>query len=93
MSVARAAVDRAFRPSYADVMNLQMPPELDARLTRLAAETGHTVNQVALDLLASSVDHEEWFRQEVEKGLVAAHEDRLMDHDEVTSRLGRRFRG
>ena len=55
-------------------MNLQVPPELEAKLTRLAAETGRTADQVALDLLASSVDHDEWFRGEVEKGRTAARE-------------------
>lgn len=68
-------------------MNLQVPAELEAKLTRLAAETGRTVDQVALDLLSSSVDHDEWFRQEVEKGRVAAREGRLIDHDEVASRI------
>ncbi|MFN2444513.1 MAG: CopG family ribbon-helix-helix protein [Vicinamibacterales bacterium] len=74
-------------------MNLELPPELAAKLTRLAAETGRTVDQVALDLLASTVDHDEWFRQEVEKGCVAAREGRLIDHDEVASRIDRRYRG
>jgi hypothetical protein len=49
-------------------MNLQVPPELEAQLTRLATETGRTVDQVALDLLASSMDHDESFRGEVETG-------------------------
>ena len=74
-------------------MNLQVPPELEAKLTRLAAESGRTVDQVALDLLGSSVDHDEWFRLEVEKGRVAAREGRLIDHDEVVTRIDRRYRG
>jgi len=53
-------------------MNLQVPPELEAKLTRLATETGRSVDQVALDLLASSIDHDEWFRSEVEKGRTSA---------------------
>ena len=36
-------------------MILKVPPELEAKLARLAAQTGRTVEQVALDLLASSV--------------------------------------
>ena len=64
-------------------MNLQVPAELESKLNRLAAETGRTAKQVALDLLASSVDHDEWFRREVEKGRLAAREGRLLDHDEV----------
>ena len=73
-------------------MELQVPPELEAKLTGLAAETGRTVDQVALDLLASSVDHDEWFRAEVEKGRAAAREDKLLERDDVASHLNRRYR-
>jgi predicted transcriptional regulator len=73
-------------------MNLQVPPELEAKLTRLAAETGRTVDQVALELLATSIDHDEWFRAEVEKGRVAAREGRLLEHDDVAARMDRRYR-
>jgi predicted transcriptional regulator len=68
-------------------MNLQVPPELEAKLIRLATETGRTADQVALDLLANSVDHDEWFRAEVEKGRLAAQEGRLIEHDDVASRI------
>ena len=74
-------------------MNLQVPPELEAKLTRLAAETGRTADQVALDLLARSVDHDEWFRAEVERGRTAASEGRLIEHDEVAARMDRRYGG
>jgi predicted transcriptional regulator len=73
-------------------MNLQVPPELEAKLNRLAAETGRTADQVALDLLVSSIDHDEWFRQEVEKGRLSAREGRLLEHDEVASRMDQRYR-
>jgi len=73
-------------------MNLQVPPQLEAKLTRIAAETGRTVSEVALDLLGTSVDHDEWFRREVEKGRIAAREGRLLDHDDVVSRIDRRYR-
>jgi predicted transcriptional regulator len=48
---------------------------------------------VALDLLASSVDHDEWFRAELEKGRAAAREGRLIEHDDVAARMDRRYRG
>ncbi len=89
----KSAVDTNIEAPYSGFMNLQVPPELEAKLTRLAAETGRTADQVALDLLASSIDHDEWFRSEVEKGRVAAREGRLIDHDEVASRIDRRYRG
>jgi predicted transcriptional regulator len=74
-------------------MNLKVPPELEAKLTRLAAETGRTADQVALDLLASSMDHDEWFRAEVEKGRAAAGQGRLLEHDDVAARMDRRYHG
>ena len=89
---SKSAVDTKVEAPYAGFMNLQVPPELEAKLTRLATETGRTVDQVALDLLASSIDHDEWFRDEVEKGRTAAREGRLLAHDEVATRMDRRYR-
>src|SRR5262249_37658974 len=80
-------VDSIVDAPYAGCMNLQVPPELEAKLTRLAAETGRTADQVAIDLLASSVDHDEWFRGEVEKGRASAREGRLLEHDDVVARM------
>src|SRR5688572_601971 len=88
-----ARIDRSLDPSYAGLMNLQVPPDLEAKLTRLATETGRSVDQVALDLLASSIDHDDWFRSEVEKGRTSAREGRLLEHDDVAARMDRRYRG
>jgi len=74
-------------------MTLHVPPELAAKLARLAEQTGRTVDQVALELLASSVDHDEWFRREVEKGRASAREGRLLDHNDVVNRMDQRYRG
>ena len=88
---AISAVDSTVDGPYADSMNLQVPPELEARLARLATETGRSVDQVALDLLASSIDHDEWFRREVEKGRISARAGRLLTRDEVLSRIDKRY--
>ena len=74
-------------------MTLQVPPELEAKLIRLAAETGRTADQVALDLLAGSVDHDEWFRAEVENGRTAVREGRLIEHHDIAARMDARYRG
>jgi predicted transcriptional regulator len=73
-------------------MNVPIPPELEAKLARMAVETGRTVDEVAIDLLTSSIDHDEWFRTEVEKGRAAARTGRLIEHDEVAARMDRRYR-
>jgi predicted transcriptional regulator len=74
-------------------MTLQVRPELEAKLALLAAQTGRTVDQVALDLPASSVDHDEWFRREVEQGRTSAREGRLLEHDEVALQMDPRYHG
>jgi predicted transcriptional regulator len=72
-------------------VNLQVPAELAAKLTRLATETGRT-DQVALDLLTTSVNCDEWFRCQVEKGARSGREGRLLDHGDVASRMDQRHR-
>lgn len=64
-------------------MDLHIPPELEARLNQIAAETGRDADQVALELLSGSVEHDEWFRREVETGRTSAREGRLLDHGEL----------
>ena len=72
-------------------MDLHVPPELEAKFSRLTAESGRNVDQVALELLTSPVDHDEWFRREVEHGRSSAREGQLIDHDAVASRFSRRY--
>ena len=42
-------IDKLRNHSYAGLVNLQVSPELETKLARLAAETGRTVDQVALE--------------------------------------------
>ena len=78
---------------YADfIMELHVPPDLEAKLNRLAETAGRTAEQLALDLLASSVEHDEWFRREVEKGRASARAGRLLDRDELVSQIEKRYR-
>lgn len=74
-------------------MNLLVPPDLEAKLARVAAGTGRTADQVALDMLTASIEHDEWFRREVEKGRRSAREGRLLTHENLASRMNRRYRG
>ena len=74
-------------------MELHVPPDLEARLNRLAETAGRTAEQLALDLLATSVEHDEWFRREVEKGRASSRAGRLLDREELISRIEKRYRG
>jgi predicted transcriptional regulator len=73
-------------------MELHVPPDLEAKLTRLVEGSGRSAEQFALELLATSVEHDEWFRREVEKGRASARAGRLLDHDELVARIEKRYR-
>ena len=73
-------------------MELHLQPELEAKLNRLAETTGQTTEQLALDLLATSIEHDEWFRREVEKGRASARAGRLLDREELVARIEKRYR-
>lgn len=73
-------------------MELHVPPELEAKLNRLAADSGREPEQLALELLSSSVEYDDWYRREVEKGRASARAGRLLDRDEVLARIEERYR-
>jgi predicted transcriptional regulator len=72
-------------------MNLNVPADLEARLNRLAAAVGRGAEEGALDLLTRSVEHDEWFRREVDRGRRSAEAVRLLTSDQVTARIHKRF--
>ncbi len=74
-------------------MKLLVPPDLEAKLARVAAGSGRTADEVALEMLAVSVEHDEWFRNEVEMGRLSAREGRLISEEDLASRINRRYRG
>ena len=73
-------------------MELHVPPELEAKLNRLADTTGRTAEQLALELLATAIEHDKWLRREVEKGRASARAGRLLDRDELLARIEKRYR-
>jgi hypothetical protein len=50
-------------------VNLHVPRELEATLSRPAAQTDPTIHEVALDLSAGAVAHDEWLRALSQKGI------------------------
>jgi predicted transcriptional regulator len=70
-------------------MEISLTPEVEAGLARIAAETGKAANQVVQELVASYVDHDEWFKQEVQKGLDSLDGGKFVSHEEVGRRIER----
>lgn len=78
--------------TYNSCMEISLAPELEERLARIASEAGKAANQVVQELVADYLDHDEWFRQEVQKGLASLDSGRFVSHEEVGRRIERILR-
>ena len=74
-------------------MEVQLTPDLHAKLTRLAAESGRDTQALMREAVERFVDYDEWFRGEVDRGLAAADRGDLVDHDEVGKLIDSRYSG
>ena len=73
-------------------MEISLAPEIEARLARIAAEAGKAADQVVQELVANYVDHDEWFRGEVRKGLASLDDGKFVSHEEVGRQIERILR-
>jgi predicted transcriptional regulator len=72
-------------------MEIDLNPDLQARLTHLAAQQGREAEALAREAIERLVDYDEWFIREVEKGLAQIGQGRLLTHQEVGLRIERRL--
>jgi predicted transcriptional regulator len=79
-------------PRYTDGMEIHLVPEVEDKLNRIAARAGRGADQVIQDLVESYVNHDEWFKQEVRKGVASLDRGEFIEHDEVVSQIERIFR-
>lgn len=68
-------------------MEVQLTPDMEAKLARLAAEQGRNTEALVQEAVARFVDYDEWFIREVEKGLASADRGELLSHEDVGARL------
>jgi predicted transcriptional regulator len=73
-------------------MEIAFAPELQARLNRVASQAGKAADQVVRELVANYIDHDEWFRQEVRKGLASLDEGKFVDTEDVRRGMERILR-
>jgi predicted transcriptional regulator len=73
-------------------MELHFHPQLEAELKRVAAERGWSADQLVQEILEAYLDHEKWFRGEVQKGLAQLDSEESVSHDEVVKGVERMFR-
>jgi predicted transcriptional regulator len=76
-------------PAYNERMEISFAPELEAKLKQIASQTGKGADQVVQELVASYFDHDEWFKQEVEKGIASLDRGKFVSHEEVRRQMER----
>ena len=74
-------------------MEIHLPPDLQAKLARLATEQGRDTHALAQEAIERFVEYDEWFLREVEQGVGAANRGELVDHEEVGTLIDRRYPG
>ncbi len=79
----------ARQAAYNKRMEISFAPELEARLTRIASQSGKGPDDVVRELVATYLDHDEWFRQEVGKGLASLDQGKTVSHEDVRRQMDR----
>jgi predicted transcriptional regulator len=74
-------------------MEVNIGPDLEAKLARLASERGRDTQALVQEAIEKFVDYDEWFLREVENGLAAADRGELIDHEDVGKLIDRRYPG
>ncbi|MGA3187708.1 MAG: hypothetical protein ABSF22_11430 [Bryobacteraceae bacterium] len=52
-------------------MEVPLTPDLEAKLSRLATQQGRQAEALVQEAVERLVDYDDWFSQEVDKGLAA----------------------
>ena len=72
-------------------MKLHLNPDLQAKLTRLAAQTGRDSEALAVEAVERMINHDEWFVRETDIGLAAADRGEFVEHGDVRKLIDRRY--
>lgn len=68
-------------------MEVNLSPELQARLDRLAAQQGRNSESLVREAIERLINYDDWFIREVEKGLAQVARGEVLEHEEVASRM------
>ncbi len=74
-------------------MEVNLNPELQNKLARLAAERGRETQELVQEAIERFVNFDDWFIREVEKGLAAADRGEFIEHADIGELIKRRYPG
>ena len=72
-------------------MEVNLSPDLQAKLARIADQRGCDAEALAREAIERLVDYDEWFIREVEKGLAQVDRGDVLTHEAVGARLEKRL--
>lgn len=73
-------------------MEVKFTPEQEARITKMAGESGTDPDRLVRDVVTRYLDDEARFLAAVEKGLTAAERGEFIEEEEMDTRIERMFR-
>jgi len=73
------------------VIEIHLTPELEAKLARLADQQGRKREALVQEAIERFVNFDEWFIQEVERGLEAADRGEFVEHEEIGKLIDGRY--
>lgn len=73
-------------------MEVHLPPELQAKVERAAAENKSGAEEYVKQLVEHYLEHDAWFRQQVKRGLDQLDGGESLSHEEVGARIDQMFR-
>jgi predicted transcriptional regulator len=73
-------------------MEVRLKADLQEKLTRLANEQGRDSESLVVEAVERLVNYDEWFLQEVKKGLAAAERGDFVGHEDVKKLIDDRYR-
>jgi len=83
--------NKASHARYTGVMELHFTPEEETRLTEVASRAGRPVAAIVQDAVKHALLEEARFVESVQRRIATADRGGLLDHDEVVSRMERRY--
>jgi predicted transcriptional regulator len=79
--------DRFVVPLYTCNVQINLPPELQAKLDRIAAQQGREPESLVNEAVERLVGYDEWFIRQVEKGLAQVERGEVLEHEEVVAKV------
>ena len=68
-------------------MEIELSPELQAKLDRIAAQQGRDTKSLVKEAVERLVGYDEWFLRQVEIGLAQADRGEFLEDREVAARM------